>query len=394
MIFLYVLIAACSAEYLHLAARNHSKPYMNKSKKDWLILYTNNNAPGQLEKEFLNASKAEGTSKLTYSLFNCTKYWEVCEQFRIKELPLIHYVSRGMVKEYNWDLSLDDFIEFGQKISMPEIQQVSTVDDFEKFKRYERAFMLWTLPEFTSEAKNLSDNYFDAIAKEMQHTRIYFGRCHEEEVAKYIKVDWAQLPSVKQHGVDSDYDFNITKYTEASLRDFIENHKFGVLFNMTRGIEKELVSGLKGKLFALAVLDFSNQTEYSRYSNHMKSLALSLKKSKDWRYQFGLLDAPKFPDIADKFKAREHPQLVVVDYRKINDNAFYFGDFMVENERELYVLLNDTWDSAIPLNYTIPLDERDNYDEITIGGYLLILLVLLMGGLFIYRIYNTKEKED
>ncbi|CAG9324053.1 unnamed protein product [Blepharisma stoltei] len=395
MILAYVLIIACSAEYIALNSTNHSYPYRNTSPKDWLILYTNNPS-GKIEQEFLNASQSEITQKLTFSLFNCQEHLETCERLKITKLPNATYVSRGLVKEFNWDLTYDDFLEFGQKISMPQILPVSSTEHLRRFRKFKSAFMLWTFPEFLSGVRKPQDIEFEQLAREMHHTHTYFGKSQAEGLFQHARVEWTELPAVKQHGIDDAYDYNITNFDRDSLRDFVEKYKYGMVFNFTRSIEKEVMPWLKGKLFALAAIDLNNQTQTGRYVGHMRALAWGLRKAKDFRFQFSYLDINIFPDIAEKFKAYEHPQLILVDYRRANSTAYYFGDFPVENETKLHKLLNDTWDYKTSANYTTPLPKKcHSCGGIPFGGYLVIASLLFVVGLIIYIIRTgAKQKQD
>lgn len=400
MIFLYSFILACHAELLHLSLDNCTQPYKYRDKRDWLLFYTND-PNGKTEQEFLKAAADKNTTKLSYSLVDCLSTPEICQKnVNNTAIPNIYYLSHGLDKGYLWDWTYEDFSEFGQKITLPLVRVIGGHRSLVKFRDYPFSFVYYGYPEAFGTKDSDKRRAFEQIAKEHQNSHIYFGETRADKVCKLMRVEFRNVPIVKQHGLDEPYDYNVTHFDAEKLEKFIDNHKYAMVTPLTRSVVKEFIPWLGNRLLALAIVDRSNNTQTGKYVGHMRSLAWDLRREQQFNYQFAFLDINTHPDLAQKFNASFAPQLIIVDYRKVNETVYYHGDFNMKNETKLRNLLNDHWDEKISINLTKPLQltsEKKRCETceggIPLVGYVIILMLLVSVGLVVYIIYEGRRKD-
>lgn len=285
---------------------------MQPDSKDWLIFYTHPDAGlAELEQSFVDASLHGKTPGVNYVLINCLEQAALCEQQKVQTYPTIRHQWNQKVSDYEWDLSGEDFFEFGYKLSLPSVLQLQRREVFDRFKKvYEMSFLLWFYPNDFEDSWKIPAAIYDKVAQSYRSSHLFFARAAREEYRIEEGVQLDDMPIVKQYGLDEAYEFSVKHFTEESLREFIENYKYTMFTPLSRSIWKEFIRDCNDKVVVIAFIDPDNSAQLLKYYNNLKSIGWDLRTNKDFKYQLAYVDTVKYPDLAGRLGITTTPALV------------------------------------------------------------------------------------
>ena len=270
-----------------------------------------------LEEVFAGPAANPKTQKLTYVILDCGVNRTVCDQHNITEVPEFKYLKEGRSYDFEWEWTAEGFYEIGHKLSNPPSYNLQRRQVFDNFKtKYDFSFMAWYFPLVPDQDHITKGELLGSLARDYWHRPFYFAQAAETSLRESEGIRFSELPLVKQCGNDEVFGFSITAFDENSLREFIEDHKWGLMpsLNMSlwKAVHKDCQS--REKVLILVFHSASNYTHYSEYVNNLRLLYWDMRKHGDFRFQFASVDIDKYGDLVRTYGVREIPAIVAVDW--------------------------------------------------------------------------------
>mmetsp|Transcript_13233 Transcript_13233/g.24792 ORF Transcript_13233/g.24792 Transcript_13233/m.24792 type:complete len:367 (-) Transcript_13233:1992-3092(-) len=311
--------------------------------KDWLIFYTHPEAGlSELEYSFLNASEHEKTPKVNYILMNCAEQADICQKQNVASYPTIKHHWNQIIKDYEWDLTEQDFFEFGYKLSLPPVLQLQRREVFDRFKKiYDLSFMLWFYPNEFEDSWRHTAAIYDKIALEYRSSHIRFGRAARVEFRDEEGIDIGDLPCVKQYGLDEAYEYSVKHFTEDSLREFVELYKYSMLTPLTKSIWKEFSRDTKDKVAVITFIDMNESEQVVKYYNNLKAISWDLRTNKDFKYQLAYVDTTTEKGLPDLLGVKTFPSLIA-----IHKGVVYSLDISLDSTVEFLSQMQEVLDGS------------------------------------------------
>ena len=203
---------------------------------------------------------------MKYAIINCVDTPVICEKHNVTTFPDVRYFDNGTPKDYDWTFDAQGFYDIGHKVSNPPVFNLGKDATFYRFKEsHDWSFILWFFPMTQDDSHLEKVALYEKVAKDYRHTPFFFGQAVRAELRATERVPFGSMPVVRMYGIDEAYDYNITHYNEESLRQFIEDHKFGHVFALDHSQWRVVHRDLKKqqKVMLLAVVDIDDKAQVS-----------------------------------------------------------------------------------------------------------------------------------
>lgn len=375
-----------------------------KKSQDFLVFFTNSLLPElkPIEAAFLESTQSEKTAKPFYILHDCHVAQDLCQQYNVTHYPTLKHFYNGAIHDYEWELTYEDFHDFGMKLSLPPVLILHRWEKYNKFRKMHLiSFMCFYFAETYNKDHLKRVDTFRKLAEEYRHTKVWFAETARREIRDYDAVAFNQLPMIKQFGMDEPYSYNITFFNETSLRNFVEEHKFSMLLPLNNSywniLHREMEE--KKKVLNIAFVDSKNVTHMNYYANNLKMISWDHRAKKDYRFQSAYLDILKYPSLAAQYKVHSAPTIVSIDFRDANRTVAYYTN--KGEKARISNFLNRVWERSLGPEYYIPPTKSWNFNE-SLQEIRPVLLYYGVGvailhafGLLLWVIFGTeKQKKD
>ena len=223
-----------------------------------------------LEEVFAGPAANPKTQKLTYVILDCGVNRTVCDQHNITEVPEFKYLKEGRSYDFEWEWTAEGFYEIGHKLSNPPSYNLQRRQVFDNFKtKYDFSFMAWYFPLVPDQDHITKGELLGSLARDYWHRPFYFAQAAETSLRESEGIRFSELPLVKQCGNDEVFGFSITAFDENSLREFIEDHKWGLMPSLNMSLWKAVHKDCQSR-----DLWSEGNTRYSGSQNRSHSLDL------------------------------------------------------------------------------------------------------------------------
>ena len=313
------LVTLAYSELATLTNDNYTQvSKIENPEQNWLLYYTGASRNEELETGVIDAANHVKTNRMKYSIINCVEQPTICEKHNVTTYPDVRYFDNGTPKDYDWTLDADGLYKIGHKITNPSVFNLGKDKTFNRFKEnHDNSFILWFFPMSQDSTHLQKVQLFDKVAREYRHTPFYFGQAVRAELRAAERIPFAAMPVVRMYGIDEAYDYNVTHYSEESLRRFIEDHKFGHVFALDHTQWRVVHRDLKKqkKVLLIAVVDLDDDDQVQKFISHLRVSAWDNRVAENFNFQMAFLDFKMYPELAAEYGVTEAPALLAVDFR-------------------------------------------------------------------------------
>ncbi|OMJ92610.1 hypothetical protein SteCoe_4620 [Stentor coeruleus] len=303
------------------------------------------NIKGEAEGWFLEASRDPRIRNNSFKLIDCIEHYEYCMERKIKSFPSVFYHGEYKMLEYTWSFTVADFVEFGIKMQSNNTKSISTLEDFELIKSFNKPIYLLFYRE---NDKMLSEfNYLDMfshISGFYKSSNLYFITSSNKAILRLYSTP-IKTPIIYNFSPNSTTKPTLKfPFTSKNIKEFIESTRCNNNFQITSSNFYEQRKCFDGKLLGISFIDKNNKTHISQISKH-KSTMIILNAYNETRFRYGFIDLNEFPNIGKKFHVYDSYSFIIRDYRE-SKGFIDFGEKFFGDTDEIYSVYEAVWNKS------------------------------------------------
>lgn len=239
-------------------------------------------------------------TSLRFLLVDCEAYADLCKGMKINSFPTLRLFVKGEGVEYAGGRLEEDFEEFAEKISGGVVRERQFEDWRREIGKQTVSFTLLFNPT-DPQSKPLS-SIFRNIADRMKYQTVFFYQTSYTETKVVVS------------GKDYREGFELERFSERELVDFIELHRLPIIVEM--GKETFPLIKLNSKAKLLMILAFDSHDLDSKYNlDPFFALARGYRRQGNRKVQFCFIEAMYSSEQLEPFELSSVPAVIALDVR-------------------------------------------------------------------------------
>lgn len=239
-------------------------------------------------------------TSLPFILVDCEAFAAMCKGMKINSYPTLRLFAKGEEVDYAGGRLEEDFEEFAEKMSGGPVREM----EFEAWRReigkQTVSFTLLFNPS-DPQSKPLAA-IFRRVADRMTYQPVFFYQTNYTETKVVVS------------GKDFRETFEVAKFSERELVEFIELHRLPIIVEM--GKETFPLIKLNSKAKILMILAFDSHDLDSKYNlDPFFALARAYRMQGNKKVQFCFIEALYSSEQLEPFELSTIPSVIALDIR-------------------------------------------------------------------------------